>query len=235
MEITDVAHVPDSPSSDDPIKLNTIGGGADGAQAHAQCDACGAVVAHDQRYCVVCGTQRRHVRDPAVRFLSRATADARAQRARQRTGAATARRAPSLAAALLVAVIPLALALGVLVGRASTSGDAKLIAELQARKPEVITTAGTSAGTSAAPAASASSRPQTLSSSSKKRSQAVTKNKPAKSISSTQSGATQQLTTKPPSQQQLSQGAADVKKVQQASGKSYVNSQQGLPDQVSVP
>ncbi len=235
MEITDVARVPDAPGSDDPVELNTLGGGADGPQAHAQCDACGAVVAHDQRYCVVCGTQRRHVRDPAVRFLSRATADARAQRARQRAGTATARRAPSLAAALLVAVIPLALALGVLVGRASTSGDAKLIAELQARKPEVITTAGTSAGTRAASTATARSRSRSLSSNSKKRSQSAAKHKPAKSVSSTQSGVTQQLTVKPPSQQQLSQGAAVVKKVQQASGNSYVNSQQGLPDQVSVP
>ena len=44
--------------------------------------------------------------------------------------------------AIALAAIPLAVGLGVLVGRASTSGDDKLIAALRAQKPEVITTGG---------------------------------------------------------------------------------------------
>ena len=42
--------------------------------------------------------------------------------------------------ALALAMVPVAVGLGVLVGRASTSGDSKLIAALRAQKPEVITT-----------------------------------------------------------------------------------------------
>jgi hypothetical protein len=53
--------------------------------------------------------------------------------------------------ALVLAIIPLAVGLGVLVGRGSNGGDGKLIAALRAQKPEVITVGGGGA----APAAGA--------------------------------------------------------------------------------
>ena len=103
------------------------------------CDQCGAALDHAQRYCVMCGHHRRHVRDPAARYLARSTARSRAGAAPQ-TG--PRRRAPTLATALIIAVIPLAIGLGVLVGRASNNGDGKLIAALRNQQPEVITTPG---------------------------------------------------------------------------------------------
>jgi hypothetical protein len=67
------------------------------------------------------------------------------------------RRSYSLGLALALAVIPLAVGLGVLVGRASNSGDDKLIAALRAQKPEVIATGGGTAAAAAATTASGSS------------------------------------------------------------------------------
>lgn len=126
---------------------------------YEHCDTCGAPVDADQRYCVSCGTRRRHVNDPAARFLSSATS-ARRRRAR---AASTQRHRPSsgLGLALLLAVIPIAVGLGVLVGRASNNGDGKLIAALKAQRPQVVAsgaasgssaaaTGGTSSGTSVA-------------------------------------------------------------------------------------
>jgi hypothetical protein len=102
---------------------------------------------------VMCGNHRRHVRDPAARYLA-------GSEGRPRTGAAPSGRAPrrrssTLGTALVIAVIPLAIGLGVLVGRSSNNGDGKLIAALRNQQPDVITTSGgTGSGTSTAASAS---------------------------------------------------------------------------------
>jgi hypothetical protein len=294
-------------------------------EQYEQCEHCGAPVDRAQRYCVNCGTRRRHVRDPAARYLSKATSRSRA------TTAAVARRpgAPrgvgrsgGLGLALMLAVIPLAVGLGVLVGRASTNGDNKLIAALRAQKPEVITTGGGAATTAGTTAASPSSKSvatltstfplqsgyaiqlQTLSA--KTSSSAVTKAEhtaaskgashtglilqrdfritpappngayviysgayktqadatkalaklhhkfPAaklirvqpvagtgaasgKVLAKTNYGTAHEVSGFKPGQAQLNAGAKAVQKIQQGAGKGYVDSQRGLPDQISVP
>jgi SPOR domain len=111
------------------------------------CEQCGSPLDHGQRYCVMCGNHRRHVRDPAARYLA-------GSRSKTRPGAAPAagtprQRSSNLAVTLAIALIPLAIGLGVLVGRASNNGDSKLIAALRAQQPEVITTAGGGSGSAA--------------------------------------------------------------------------------------
>jgi hypothetical protein len=117
---------------------------------YEQCEHCGAPVDQAQRYCVSCGAHRRHVHDPAARYLTAVSASARAgHRAAGAVG--RGRRPLGLAMALLLAVVPLAVGLGVLVGRASTSGDQQLIAALRSQKPEIITAGGGVAGSSTTP------------------------------------------------------------------------------------
>lgn len=117
-----------------------------GATEHEQCDNCGAPVERMQRYCVECGGRRRHVNDPAARFLSTATAGSRRQ---NRPVASRGKPSSGLGLALLLAAIPIAVGLGVLVGRASNNGDGKLIAALKAQKPEVVTTGAATSGPAA--------------------------------------------------------------------------------------
>ncbi len=124
----------------------------DAAPRYELCDHCGAPVDKAQRYCVSCGARRRHVRDPAARHLSGASSKARRAPRAQR---AAKRSSSNLGLALMLAAIPLAVGVGVLLGRASTNGDAKLIAALRAQKPEVIST-GAAASTSQAQAPSSS-------------------------------------------------------------------------------
>lgn len=117
--------------------------------AHEQCEHCGSPVESTQRYCVVCGHRRSHVADPAAQYLAKAKAANRSRMApaSQRTGAP--RRPPrglGLGTALVLAVIPLAVGLGVILGRSSNSGDDKLIAALKAQKPEIIQTVGGGSG-----------------------------------------------------------------------------------------
>jgi hypothetical protein len=125
------------------------------------CEHCDAPVEAAQRYCVVCGTRRRHVHDPAARFISRATAHSRAAARPGASPARTRRRNPGLGTALALAVIPVAVAVGVVLGRGSVNTDAKLLAALRAQKPEVVTVGG---GAGNAAAASTTQQVQTLTS-----------------------------------------------------------------------
>ena len=63
---------------------------ADPAPPYEQCDECGSPVDAAQRYCVVCGAHRRHVDDPAARYLGQASA----RHAASRSSAGAAARAP---------------------------------------------------------------------------------------------------------------------------------------------
>lgn len=284
-----------------------------------QCEQCGAAVAREQRYCVECGAHRRYVPDPAVRYL-------RSRSGRPRPvggGPAPLRRSgpPSLALAVLIAVVPVAVALGVLLGRSSTSGDGKLIAALRAQRPEVLS-AGTSASASPGlPTQTASAAPltstfplqsgwavelQTLPGSGTSRSTVAAAEsaarskgasaiglivlsgfrvtpKPAgpyviysgayhsraagekalsrllrhfshaavihvqavgasasaagggKALSTTGFGTAHQIVGSKPTTTQLAAGRQVVQHIQQTQGKSYVNAQRGLPDQIAIP
>lgn len=90
------------------------------------CDDCGSPVESAQRYCVVCGAHRRDVRDPAARYLSHASARARATaRAGARQSArGVRRRTVGLGTALLIALIPVAGVAGYAIGDSGTGAPA---------------------------------------------------------------------------------------------------------------
>ncbi len=236
-----------APEAGERVVLSAVAGPAGPASSSEQryetCDACGAPVAAEQRYCVVCGSKRRNASDPAARFLAGASAAARVERSRAAAGRTAARRrTPSLAAALLVAIVPAAVAVGVLAGRSSSSGDAKLISELaalQPRSPEATTTAAPSTASSNASSTTASTVPRTLGTSTPRAHHAAKAKSHASTTTATanasRSAAAAGQLSATPTQQQLTQGAAVVRKVQQSSGSSYVNSQRNLPNVVAVP
>ena len=115
------------------------------AQAPAEfetCEQCAAPVEADQRYCVVCGTHRRHVYDPAARFLADATSRSRSASRIARGPVAPKRRSPGLGLALVLAAIPLAVAAGVLIGGRGNDANSKLLAALRAQKPTVVNLEG---------------------------------------------------------------------------------------------
>jgi len=104
---------------------------------YARCERCSSPVDESQRYCVVCGTRIRRGEDPVAQYLATATRRARAGHA-SRPDATRGRRRPGLGTAAVIAAIPLAVALGVIVGRASMGTDAKLNAAITAERSAVI-------------------------------------------------------------------------------------------------
>jgi hypothetical protein len=118
------------------------------------CAQCGAPLDDTQRYCVFCGASRHHAADPVARYLAVA---------RQRPVAAAP--PPAVVAApprsdrwlvLALALLPVAAAAGVLVGRSGgENGD--LVAALRAQKAPVVQIGGgaAAAGTGTTRTASA--------------------------------------------------------------------------------
>ena len=147
---------------------------------YENCEQCAAPVEANQRYCVVCGTHRRHVYDPAARFMAGATSRSRSASRIARGPAAHNRRSPGLALALVLAAIPLAVAAGVLIAGRGNDTNGKLLAALRAQKPTVVnvqgagTTSGaTTASTSGATTAAATPVARLTSSFSLKRGYAI--------------------------------------------------------------
>jgi hypothetical protein len=126
---------------------------------------------------------------------------------------------------LVIAVVPVAVALGVLVGRAGNGPDASLLAALRAQKAQVVNIAG---GPGAAvPAARANGAVG-------HRSQA--RNGSGQALSKTRYGTFHSVAgLSKPTQTQLNQSAQIVRHVQSTIDKSYVNSQKNLPNVISVP
>lgn len=197
--------------------------------AFTHCEECGAPVDHVQRYCVTCGAHRRHVADPAARYLSATTARAReSTRASSAPPAARPRRSSGLGVAMMLAVIPVAVAVGVAVGRSSNNEDAKLIKELS-RSPAQV--AAASQATATSPSAAAAATSATGSKAKKHVSRSSTKGKSKHQATSSTSKAPSSLNGQA-SAAQKKQGQAIVNKLQNTNGTGYLNQ---LPSQVTVP
>jgi SPOR domain len=103
---------------------------SDDASSFASCEECGAPLDEKQRYCVSCGARRRDKGGPAVQYF--ASAGKRGRRGGTRTGGPSGARA---AAVLFFVVLPIAVAIGVLVGKGNGNDNqdiADAIKHLQA-------------------------------------------------------------------------------------------------------
>jgi hypothetical protein len=233
-------HVTENPPLTPPAsEAPTVVAGA--SQTHQLCDECGAPVDAAQRYCVACGAHRRHVDDPAARYLSRATARGRGAPPAGTAPRPSRSRTRGLGTALLLAVIPVAVAVGVMVGRSSNNQDSQLIQALARRQGAVVaagstTSAGQSTSTVAATRKVSHARPSHRAKWTAHATNATPSTKNAgKVISTTQYGSAQQITGFKPTRSEQQQGAQATQQVQKSKGQSYVNSQSNLPSQVVVP
>src|SRR3954452_14730968 len=95
-----------------------------GANAYATCEECGAPLDEKQRYCVSCGARRRDKGGPAVQYFAGA-----GKRARRGSGKATGGSGARAAAVLFFVVLPIAVAIGVLVGKGNGPNNDQKIAD----------------------------------------------------------------------------------------------------------
>ena len=185
---------------------------------HPACEHCGAPVDERQRYCVVCGARRSDAANPAIRYFAAAAQHERRVRLIDQPREDRRADGPKVAAALVLAILPLAVGIGVLLGRGANSGvDPKLLAALRAQPVQVVAS-GPTGPASAATAAS------------------TTATKPAGGsvLARTSFGAAHQISGFKPSATQVRRDSQVVQGINHKIGKSYVDAQRNLPDAIVV-
>jgi hypothetical protein len=193
-------------------------------QAFEPCEECGAPMDPQQRYCVNCAARRGNGTNPASRYFAAMSRQAR------RPPVAPAARKPSTtgraAAVGFFALLPLAVALGVMVGRGGGSEDGGSEALLQALRDRPVATAGTAAGPATA-AVSAKAGKQAKADKVKAKGE-------GKVIATTANGPVHSVTDFQASKEKEAEDTKLVEENPAQVGEDYITAQQNLPDVVVV-
>jgi hypothetical protein len=191
-------------------------------QAFEPCEECGAPMDPQQRYCVNCAARRGNGANPASRYF--ATMSKRSRR--PLTAPPPKQGISSRAAAVgFFSLLPLAVALGVMVGRGG-SGEDNSDALLQALK-ERQATAATTASTPAAAANSAAKGKA------KAKAGKAAKKGEGKVVA-TANGDVHEVTNFKASQQKEEEDTRIVEENPEQTGENYIKAQQNLPDVIVV-
>src|SRR3954468_19233527 len=112
-----------SPSTAAP---KTAAGSSKDNGAYATCEECGAPLDEKQRYCVSCGARRRDKGGPATQYFATS-----GRRVRRGPGKATGPSGARAAAVVFFVVLPVAVAIGVLVGKGNGNDNKDLADAIQ--------------------------------------------------------------------------------------------------------
>jgi hypothetical protein len=191
-------------------------------QAIEPCEECGAPMDPQQRYCVNCAARRGNGANPSSRYFA-----AMSKRARRPLVGPAAKQSPTgrAAAVAFFALLPLAVGLGLVIGR-SGSGDDSSDALLQALRERPAATAGTVAaagtGTTAQKAKQAG-----------KSGKAKGKSE-GKVVAHTENGDVHEVANFKASQQKEEEDTKIVAENPEQVGDDYIKAQQNLPDVIVV-
>lgn len=185
------------------------------------CEACGAPMDQQQRYCVECATRRGNGANPSSRYF--AAMNKRARRPIAKAGA----KPPGSSRAAAVgffALLPIAVAIGVVVGNSGnggSSGDEEALLK-------ALREGGSGTATTTASAATASGKD-------KGKAAAGGKDKPHEPKGEqTDHGTVHEVTNFVPSKQKEEEDTKLVENNPEQVGDDYIKAQQNLPDVVVV-
>jgi hypothetical protein len=182
------------------------------------CEECGAPLDPQQRYCVNCAARRGNGANPASRYFAAMSKKARRPLTRPPAKAGSGSRAAAVA---FFALLPVAVALGVVVGRGD-SGGGDNEALLQALRQQEAAAASAAAG--ATPAATASTTKKAG-----KGNKAAAKGE-GKVVAETKNGTVHSVTDFKASEQKTEEDTQIVAENPEQTGDNYIKAQQNLPD-----
>ncbi|HET8956733.1 MAG TPA: hypothetical protein VFN18_13855 [Solirubrobacterales bacterium] len=189
-------------------------------QAIEPCEECGAPMDPQQRYCVNCAARRGNGANPASRYF--ATMSKRSRR--PLTGPPPKQSPTSRAAAVaFFALLPLAVGLGLVIGR-SGSGDDNSEALLQALRERPAATAGTIAAAGTNPTAQKA----------KKEAKGKAKSQGEGKVTHTENGDVHDVANFEASKQKEEEDTQIVAENPEQTGENYIKAQQNLPDVIVV-
>ena len=187
------------------------------------CEECGAPMDPQQRYCVNCAARRGNGANPSSRYFAMMS-----KRSRRPLTAPPPKQNPTSRAAAVgfFALLPIAVAIGVVVGRSGSSeGDSgALLKALQEKQAVAASTATPGATATAAKAKGA-----------KKAAAKKSDAKPhEKVVAHTKNGDVHEVTDFHASQQKEAEDTKLVEENPEQTGENYIKAQQNLPDVVVV-
>lgn len=185
------------------------------------CEECNAPLDPQQRYCVSCGARRGNGANPSSRYF--ASMSKRAHRPPPRPAAKTG--SGSRAAAVgFFALLPIAVAIGVVVGRSGNDGgDNEALMEALRNQPAAV--AGTTAGATAANTAGKAKKVKEATKSTKGGGKVVAK---------TSNGEVHQVLGYKPPAKKVEEDTRLVEENPEQVGSNYIKAQQNIPDVVVV-
>ncbi len=188
-------------------------------QAFEPCEECGAAMDPQQRYCVNCAARRGNGANPASRYFATMSKQARRSLARP-----AAKQAPTSRAAAVgfFALLPIAVALGVMVGRSGSGEDnsGALLQALRERQATAVAAAPTTAA--ATPKAKKA-----------KGDNAKAKGE-GKVVAHTANGDVHEVTDFHASRAKEEEDTQIVAENPEQTGENYIKAQQNLPDVIVV-
>lgn len=186
------------------------------------CEECGAPMDPQQRYCVNCAARRRNGANPASRYFA-----AVSSKSRRSLLPPKREKTPPTARAAAVgffALLPIAVALGVVVGRGDGGGDSEAL--LQALRAQEATAA--TAGGAAGPTASATADGKGKAKAGKSAAKGEGK------VTKTANGDVHEVTHFKASKEKEEEDTRLVEENPEQVGDDYIKAQQNLPDVVVV-
>jgi hypothetical protein len=209
-------------------------------QGYEPCEECGAPLDPQQRYCVECATRRGNGSNPASRYFAAMSKKSRRpltkSQSKQTGGGSRA------AAVGFFALLPIAVALGVVVGRSGGSGDSNeeaLLKALHQAETQQVAAAPVAEEAAAAPTKKAENAAKGAAKKGKGKETAKEEAKTAeksagKVLNKTKNGTVHQVTG---FKADKATEEADTKLVEEnpeQTGENYIKAQQNLPDVVVV-
>jgi hypothetical protein len=194
------------------------------------CEECGAALDPQQRYCVNCAARRPSGgANPSSRYFASMSKRARRPLARPPARQPSGSRA---AAVGFFALLPIAVAIGVVVGRAD-SGNGDEGALLQALREQGRGSIAASPGATAATGSGAGGAAKKEAAKNAK--QQKKSGKPQEKVAAkTHNGTVHQITGYNPSPKKIEETTKLVEENVNQTGAGYIKSQQGLPDVIPV-
>jgi hypothetical protein len=190
------------------------------------CEECGAPLDPQQRYCVNCAARRGNGANPSSRYFA-----AMSKKARRPLTRPPAKSPGSRAAAVgFFALLPIAVALGVVVGRGDSGGNENEALLKALRNQEAQTASTATAAPTTATAAKKTAKKQ-------KKSKAGKNNEKGgggKVVAKTKNGTIHQVTGYHADKQEEEEGAKIVESNPEETGENYIKAQQNLPDVIPV-
>ncbi|MEA2463565.1 MAG: hypothetical protein QOJ98_1312 [Acidobacteriota bacterium] len=192
--------------------------------ADAPCGDCGALLDQGQRYCVHCGRRRPDVEEPAIAWLA-TTRDKPSQATRATTLPV---RNPLALPALVLAILPVAVGIGVLVGHSGRGADAQLLEALRSQKAPIVRV-GNVAGAGAPAAASLKAKKSAA-----KAKKSTADKTGGKVVAKTRYGVAHEVSGYKPSASKVQSDKKLVEQINKSIGKNYLDAQRNLPDTIVV-